>query len=301
MNQPNLLDRCRPKVQLVPTAAWLLALTACATPQLPTPAPSDPIQIAAQTRATPDGPQRWTIARLDLTRLRLAITPGTGASPHEFQPQTTTAALAAAPLARLAINASFYAIPTNAPDASQVPAHSRGLDAVGLVIASGQTYSQPETSSRIVAAVLCITPIRVTIEAAPACADPAVRDAVAAGPVLLRDGVAPSPALQSEFATRRHPRSAIALSADARTGWLVVVDGRQAGSIGATLPELTAVLAELGADDALNLDGGGSTALALRTGDGAARLLNTPIDRGIPGQERAVATHILVIPAPPAG
>lgn len=276
--------------------AGLLLLAACATRPLPQHQQSDPIQIAYEIRATPGGPQRWTVARLDLTRLQLSVTPGTGASPHEFEPLTTSAALAASREARLAINASFYAIPP-APADTTAPAAQptrRALDSVGLVIAAGQVYSAPETSSRIVTAVLCIAPAGITIESAPTCVDASVRDAVAAGPVLLRAGTAPSPALQSDFATRRHPRSAIALSADARTAWLVTVDGRQPSSIGATLAELTDFLAELGAHNALNLDGGGSTALALRTADGSVRLLNMPIDGGIPGKERAVATHILV-------
>ena len=270
--------------------AVLLLVGACASRPLSQHSLSDPIQIASETRATPAGPQRWTVARLDLTRLALSVTPGTGATPYEFDPTTTSAALAASPTARLAINASFYAI----PPAAQPP--NRAVDSVGLVMAAGQIYSGPEAGSRIVTAVLCITPATVTIEAAPTCSDPFVRDAVAAGPILLYKGAAPSPALQTDFATRRHPRSAIALSADARTAWLVTVDGRQPGSVGATLTELAAFLLQLGASDALNLDGGGSTALALRTAEGSVRLLNIPIDGGIPGRERAVATHILVQP-----
>lgn len=285
-------------MRTAPAALLALLVSACATqaiqPASPAASLSDPIEITSKTIQTPDGPQRWTVARLDLTQLRLTITPGTGASPHEFVPTTTTAALAATPRARLAVNASFYAIP-RVPPAD--PAQSAGrLDSVGLVIAGGQTYSQPETNSRIVTAVLCITAATVTIEAAPACAAPTVLEAVAAGPILLADGAPPSPALATDFATRRHPRSAIALSADARTAWIVVVDGRQPGSVGATLLDLTAFIADLGAHDALNLDGGGSTALALRDGSDTIRLLNTPIDGGIPGRERPVATHILVLP-----
>lgn len=289
-----------PQTRRKPWTIWIMTLgllAGCATLPVPQTTPSDPIQIASERRTTEDGPQHWTVVRLDLTRLRLAVTPGTGHSPHEFHPRTTTAALQATPTARLAINASFYAIPPASPDAT--PGSSRGatLDSVGLVMAGGRIYSPPDSTSRIVTAVLCIAPDRVMIETATTCTDPSVQDAVAAGPALLRDGIAPTPALQSDFAVRRHPRSAIALSADATTAWLVVVDGRQTGSIGATLPELVAFLTALGADDALNLDGGGSTALAYRDTAGGVRLLNMPIDGGIPGRERAVATHILVLPA----
>ena len=55
------------------------------------------------------------------------------------------------------------------------------------------------------------------------------------------------------------PRTAIALDAAKETMWLAVVDGRQAGySEGVTLAELAEELIAKGADQALNLDGGGS-------------------------------------------
>jgi exopolysaccharide biosynthesis protein len=46
--------------------------------------------------------------------------------------------------------------------------------------------------------------------------------------------------------------------------WMVVVDGRQAPhSVGMTLPEVTALLEALGATEAINLDGGGSSVLVV--------------------------------------
>ena len=48
----------------------------------------------------------------------------------------------------------------------------------------------------------------------------------------------------------------------------------------------------LGAYQALNLDGGGSTTLVSSDGKGGARLLNRPIHAGIPGRERIVANHL---------
>jgi len=49
------------------------------------------------------------------------------------------------------------------------------------------------------------------------------------------------------------------------------------------------ILLALGSWNGLNLDGGGSTALALRGADGKVRVVNTPVHSGIPGLERAVA------------
>jgi len=67
---------------------------------------------------------------------------------------------------------------------------------------------------------------------------------------------------------------------------LVVADGRREGVPGLTLPELAALLVEVGACTAVNLDGGGSSALWLRD-----RIVNRPSD----GVERKVANHLAVV------
>jgi exopolysaccharide biosynthesis protein len=70
---------------------------------------------------------------------------------------------------------------------------------------------------------------------------------------------------------------------------LVTVDGRRPGwSAGVTLREGARVMRALGARDALNIDGGGSTAMAVR-----GRLANLPSD---PGGERRVSDVLLVLP-----
>lgn len=51
-------------------------------------------------------------------------------------------------------------------------------------------------------------------------------------------------------------------------------------------------LAELGAWDGINLDGGGTTTMAVEGADGRPRLLNRPIHLGIPGLERLSASHL---------
>ena len=99
--------------------------------------------------------------------------------------------------------------------------------------------------------------------------------------------------------TKCDPRTAAGWTPGGDTLFLVCADGRQKGySEGATLVELAAFFVELGATDALNLDGGGSTALVVAETNGGSRVLNRPIDQRIPGKERYIANH-LGIYAPP--
>lgn len=103
-----------------------------------------------------------------------------------------------------------------------------------------------------------------------------VEVAVGGSQVLVKDGV-----VQTSADNTAHPRTAVGFSADGRRMYLLTVDGRQADSRGVTLTELGAMMAELGAHDALNLDGGGSsTMLAREPGSAEAQIENSPSDGG---------------------
>jgi len=111
--------------------------------------------------------------------------------------------------------------------------------------------------------------------------------AVSGWPMIVQDCAAVAALPGSDHFTRApHPRTAVGLSKDRRGLLLVVADGRRAGVPGPTLPELAALLLELGACTAVNLDGGGSSALWLRD-----RVVNQPSD----GAERRVANHLAVV------
>lgn len=109
-----------------------------------------------------------------------------------------------------------------------------------------------------------------------------IREAIGGGPVLLRNG---NPVVrESDFATARHPRSAIGATRDGRI-WLVLVDGRQPMSAGITLPELAELMRRWGCVDAINLDGGGSSAM---------HLMGVTVNRPSGGVERLVANGIVL-------
>ncbi|WP_219419968.1 phosphodiester glycosidase family protein [Pseudonocardia nigra] len=95
------------------------------------------------------------------------------------------------------------------------------------------------------------------------------------GSPILRDG-RPTERLDDR---ERAPRSAAAHSPDGTRLYLVTVDGRQDDSVGTTLSELSALLAQLGAVDGMNLDGGGSSTLVFRApGAGEVTIVNDPSD-----------------------
>ena len=62
-----------------------------------------------------------------------------------------------------------------------------------------------------------------------------------------------------------NPRSAIGMSSDGKTLYLVAVDGRQSQSRGMTMSELANLMKEIGCYNAVNLDGGGSTNMVAST------------------------------------
>lgn len=84
--------------------------------------------------------------------------------------------------------------------------------------------------------------------------------------------------------TDLHPRTGIGLSRGGSQLFLMTIDGRQPDSRGATVSELGQLLLEAGADTGINMDGGGSTTLAVwhqANQEGQqCQLLNLPVGSG---------------------
>ena len=110
------------------------------------------------------------------------------------------------------------------------------------------------------------------------------------GPQIIRDGKISITNEQEKFApafvTDRHPRTAIAKLNSGQV-LLVTVDGRQPGvSVGMSLTELSNLLLEFGAVEAINLDGGGSTTMVI-----GGKVVNKPSDQT---GERPISDAILI-------
>ncbi|WP_240465968.1 MULTISPECIES: phosphodiester glycosidase family protein [Sphingobacterium] len=120
-----------------------------------------------------------------------------------------------------------------------------------------------------------------------------IQEAVGGRVTLVADGI-----LQAQTSDVLEPRTAIGVSQDGTKVFMLVVDGRRFHySNGMSYEELGKCLKALGAYDAINLDGGGSSTYFKRsTADfsiGRFQLRNWPSDNG--GAERAVANGLLLI------
>lgn len=120
-----------------------------------------------------------------------------------------------------------------------------------------------------------------------------VRLLVGGRPVIVRRGRSLAdtagvfPGAPAAFAATRHPRTAVGLAANGTRVLLVTVDGRQERSVGMSLAELAELMLQLGATEALNLDGGGSTTAVVK-----GRVVNSPSDAN---GERPVANAVLLV------
>jgi exopolysaccharide biosynthesis protein len=107
---------------------------------------------------------------------------------------------------------------------------------------------------------------------------------VAGSDIILRAGENVAVAT-GKFAETQHPRTAVGIADDGKRLVMVVVDGRRKDRVGMKLTELADLMKSLGCKDAMNLDGGGSSEMAIRNPEtGQLEVKNSPSDY----RERAV-------------
>ena len=167
-----------------------------------------------------------------------------------------------------------------------IPANGAVLSAFGAGLRTDEVKAMAEGDTvRVLLAALPRIPHGV-----------APRTLLGGWPRILRDGVditrdaAVLEGTLSRNAEVRHPRTAAGFSRDSTTLFLFVVDGRSAARVGMTLGEMADVMREMGAWQAMNFDGGGSTTMLV--GD---RVVNVPSDSA---GERTVGNALFVVARP---
>ncbi len=120
-----------------------------------------------------------------------------------------------------------------------------------------------------------------------------LQTAVGGGGIILADGKVPD--TFSHTISGAQPRSAVGTDKTGKIITLVAVDGRRSGAAGMTQTQLGYLMAELGCFNAMNLDGGGSTLLAVKDETGH-RVANQPSD----GSKRAVTNSVGILLDDPA-
>ena len=132
-----------------------------------------------------------------------------------------------------------------------------GASPDSLVVYEGEFYSAGRGVGKGFVGLDGESRLHVGLKSIDEIRDADIRYGVCFGPVLIADGVMADPAtLQSEI----NPRSAIGQRADG-TILLLVIDGRQVISMGATIADMAGIMQRYGAENACNLDGGTSSLL----------------------------------------
>lgn len=263
-------------------SAFLFVTTATAAAPIPL-HPYPGVTCRLETREEP--PQRIFVAEVDLTnpKVHVRVAPG-GADPDGAGEWETTlmrpTRIAEREQFDLTVNGDFF-LAKNVKDAEGAQSQYRSeiwAAASGPAMSEGRPWSTPRKK---VPCLIAYRSGRVSIELIerpPADA----REIVAGNTLLVEDG---KPVVREN--KTRHPRTVVGLDASGEKLMILVIDGRKPGvAVGMSYAELSQELIKRGCRIALNLDGGGSSAMVLR--DAATneyKVLNDPSD----GHERAVA------------
>ncbi len=241
------------------------------------------IFIHSETRTNP--PTRLFVAEIDLAnpKIHLRVAPGGPDPDGDGKWQTTLmppTKIAARENFDLVINGDFFA----AQSVKDAEGTNSGYRAGQWAAVIGPAVTDGKTWSTSTAARPCLVVHKDRTVAIENVSQPNADDwEVISGNVLLVKAGAMVP---HETKTR-HPRTVVGLDATGKKLILLLVDGRKPGrAVGMSYDELAQEMLRLGCRDALNLDGGGSSVLAVRdAATGAMKILNAPTD----GRERAVA------------
>jgi len=191
---------------------------------------------------------------------------------------------------QLAVNANFF-YPFAEKSAWQYePTEGEPVNLIGVGMSDGTVVSG--IHPRYYA--LCFLPQRVTVAWESLCPE-GTQQAVAGQALWLTEEPLPEGMeflAKEEGLDKNYPINIAAINADGTRLWLLITDGKQPlYSEGTTLREATEILKEVGAVRAVQLDGGGSTTIAIEE-NGKPKILNAVIHAKIPGLERPVANSL---------
>ncbi|NLK86442.1 MAG: phosphodiester glycosidase family protein [Clostridiaceae bacterium] len=137
--------------------------------------------------------------------------------------------------------------------------------------------------------------VSMSIVSAPDWKD--IKMSISGSAILVENGIIPE---KFSFAASdivvRSPKTALGFSKDGKKLFLVTVDGRQTASIGLTLKDMALFMQSIGAYNAVNMDGGGSTTMVARpVGETGVKVMNNPSD----GVTRSVINGLGVFTSAP--
>ncbi|HEX7863267.1 MAG TPA: phosphodiester glycosidase family protein [Verrucomicrobiae bacterium] len=194
---------------------------------------------------------------------------------------------------QVVINANFfsegtYYLPPGTP-----------MDLYGLAVSEGTVVSPPRLDfGRAIVFDLTNAPTFIPLTSASMSLT-GIHTAVAGNFLVLTNGTNAAP---NNNLFDIDPRTVYGLSQDRRYLFLTAIDGRQIGySEGATFRDCGVWMKALGAHDAINVDGGGSTTLVTESSTGEPMRLNSSSAVADSGRERTVGSHFGIWAKPVPG
>jgi exopolysaccharide biosynthesis protein len=250
---------------------WSLGLAGCASVAPPAADGWQPVAPGLVHRAWSPRPDSDVQAlRVDLATVRMVVSPPSDAGLPLDQMPSSRGALAS-------VNASFF---------------DREFRPRGLTVSNGQPWPELLKLARPAndPVLACDTRCVIRFDA-PAMPEAGWQLAVSGTPWLVRDGharTAEDDATCAHLCAHAHPRTAIGLDASGRYLIVLLAAGRRGDVKGLTLTQTAELMRELGAVQAFNLDGGGSSTLLLKGESRLPRPFNEPALRRV-----ANALHLL--------
>ncbi|MBS1815491.1 MAG: phosphodiester glycosidase family protein [Acidobacteria bacterium] len=206
--------------------------------------------------------------RIDLKAKGISLYSSPQSGPLDTIATTTSAFLMKNHL-QVAINSGFFD-----PCCKAV---AEPKDVMGLAISQGQLVSHPSSTSSYDVALVIRHGEASIAHVSPVQSLKGIETAIAGSAIIVQDGRNNDTVNKLHGADVSNPRTVIGLSKDHQYLYFVVIDGRKPGySIGTTNVESAEIMLKIGAFTAMNVDGGGSTAMIKDDGKGGFITVNKP-------------------------